>query len=547
MEPGPLPATRTFLIAAVIIGGLLRTAWSMHHGLAIDIEGVEYARIAENLLAGRGYVGMFNNGTQLNFPPLYPILIAAGTLVCRNSELAARAVNIICGALLVLPMFGIARRLYGERVARTVAVLAVCHPVLIGGGASTFAEGPYLTLLMTGLYWLVVWIDDQQVRASAAAGAFLGLAYLVRPEAFVLTGVFGLCALTAALLAKPRGPLLRGAIILGVAFFVVALPNIIFLTKSTGKIRIEAKGTLGYQWGSRMNAGMSYVESVNGIGEDLSEQGVFMKPNLEVINAPGPTTRQYLAFLLTAAHRNVRALIDVVVSERGFGSPVLFGLMILGLFRSSWDRRRLVRDGLLALTVGLILFTLLAVQALWFRYFYSLLGVFLIWGGKGADEMLEWGRSSIAAMTGSDRAGGYGGRLLKWGLIAAVLLLAARELPTQAQFNESLYTQRVKAGRWIREQAGARSWVMDSGIQVAYYAGADALYLPYARADLALQYVAKKKPDYIVLHSFGKSDYPYTAQWFDEGIPDKRASLVYSEGAAPGEQIKIFKWVDATP
>ena len=59
--------------------------------------------------------------------------------------------------------------------------------------------------------------------------------------------------------------------------------------------------------------------------------------------------------------------------------------------------------------------------------------------------------------------------------------------------------------------------------------------------------MAKKKPAYIVLHSVGKSDLPYTAQWFDEGIPDRRATLVYSEGTAPAEQIKIYKWVDSLP
>ncbi len=58
--------------AAVLVAVLLRVAlllWALRHGIIIDSEGVEYARLAQNLRAGRGYMGIFNNGIQLNFPP----------------------------------------------------------------------------------------------------------------------------------------------------------------------------------------------------------------------------------------------------------------------------------------------------------------------------------------------------------------------------------------------------------------------------------------------------------------------------------------------
>src|SRR5580704_10031552 len=42
---------------------------------SIDSEGAEYARIAENLLNGKGSVGIALPGAQLMFPPLFPLLI----------------------------------------------------------------------------------------------------------------------------------------------------------------------------------------------------------------------------------------------------------------------------------------------------------------------------------------------------------------------------------------------------------------------------------------------------------------------------------------
>ena len=60
---------RTLMVVAVALSALVRIAWTLRHGFAMEQEGVEYARIAENLRAGRGYMGMFANGTPLNFPP----------------------------------------------------------------------------------------------------------------------------------------------------------------------------------------------------------------------------------------------------------------------------------------------------------------------------------------------------------------------------------------------------------------------------------------------------------------------------------------------
>lgn len=536
------------LIVAVIFGALIRIYWTWRHGLAIDQEGVEYARIAENLLAHRGYVGIFNNGTQLNFPPLYPLTIAAGTLLLGSSELAARVINVVCGALLVVPMFKIALRLYGDRVAVGVAVLAVVHPVFIAGAASTYAEGPYLTLLMSALLWLFIWIEERRTIASLAAGLFFGLAYLVRPEAFLLVGVFAGCALVAAALSRDRRTILLGTLSLAGTFAVVAAPNVVFLTRSTGQLRIEAKGTMAYAWGSRLNAGMSYEEAANGIGDDLSDQGVFMRPNLEVIRSTKPTLGQYLAYLRKAARHNFETLSTVIADEHPFGSPLLFALMVLGLFRSGWKRERLRLEGTLLLTAGMILLILLTVQELWFRYFYSLLGIFLIWGAKGADEVSEWGRATLASFGAPARLENQVASLLRWGLMAGVVVLALKSMPWLNQYDEGLRTEHVRAGKWIAGQSTGRPWVMGAELQTPFYAGGNLIYLPYANSELALRYVAKRKPDFIVLSSRDRANQlPYASQWFDQGIPDRRAQLVYNEGTPAGEQIKIFRWVDSLP
>ncbi len=539
-------SSRTLLLIAVTVACLLRLAWAYTHGLAIEQEGAEYARIAENLLAGHGYVGIFSNGAQLNFPPLYPMMIAAVSLVLGSTEWAARAINIGFGAALVIPIFRIAGQLYGRRAALAVAALVVLHPFMIAVSASTYAEGPYLTLMMFAMLWLLRWVTERRLAASVFAGILFGLAYLVRPEAFLIAGLFVACALVTAVLVRERRPIWIGALALAGAFALVAAPNIVFLSTHTGKLRIEAKGTLAYHWGQRMNSGMSYMEASNGIGPDLSDQGTFMRPNLAVINSTSYTGREYLAFVLRAASHNVGPIIKTIAYDASLGSPWLFALVVLGLFRSAWPPTRAVLDGIMLVTAGMFVLVLLTVQALWFRYFFSVLGILLLWAGKGATELYDWGRDTVVALTGNVRAAQLVGTTLQWASIALVLVYSLRALPLEPQFTESLNWERAQAGRWLAKHEPHARWIMDAGLQVAYHARANLIFLPYGDSDLALRYIAKRKPDYLILTGGSKATLPYTTRWFDSGIPDERATLVYDQGSAPNERIKIYRWVDAS-
>jgi hypothetical protein len=79
-----------WFIAILAVGFTLRLVAVVSFTGPIDPEGAEYARIAENLVAGHGYVGIATPGTQLIFPPLFPFMIAAVSLVTGQAELADR-------------------------------------------------------------------------------------------------------------------------------------------------------------------------------------------------------------------------------------------------------------------------------------------------------------------------------------------------------------------------------------------------------------------------------------------------------------------------
>jgi hypothetical protein len=187
---------------------------------------------------------------------------------------------------------------------------------------------------------------------------------------------------------------------------------------------------------------------------------------------------------------------------------------------------------------------LLTVQWISFRYFIPVLGLLLFWAGKGAEELNVWARETFLALTGRLDFAKLAGGSLKWLSIVVTLATSLWAIPDEEQFAQSLSWERRDSGRWLAQQDPRPKWVMDAGLQVTYYSGADLIYLPFADPDLALRYIAKRKPDYIVLKSADLESLPYTATWFQQGIPDQRAVLVYDRGAAASERIKIYRWID---
>jgi len=140
----------------LLVGGLVLIAFllrliSIFRMGTIDSEGAEYARIAENLVAGNGYTGLVTPGKNLIFPPLYPGLIALFTPVVGGAELAGRIISLLMGSVLVAAVYLVTRDLYGRRAAPFASLLVALHPMLVGFAASVYCETTYMALQLTAI------------------------------------------------------------------------------------------------------------------------------------------------------------------------------------------------------------------------------------------------------------------------------------------------------------------------------------------------------------------------------------------------------------
>jgi 4-amino-4-deoxy-L-arabinose transferase-like glycosyltransferase len=530
------------LLAVLAVAGILRIYWAVTHAGAIENEGAEYCRLAENLLGGRGYVGVITNSGQLNFPPLYPLLIAGLSLVVRKSELAGRVISLVAGIGLVWGVYLVCRHVYGRRVALIGALTVALHPVFIALSMSVYSEGPYLALTVFGLYWVLRAAADRRIVSGVIAGLLLGLAYLVRPEALVLASALLLPAVALGFLwQEPRRAVATAGAML-VTVLVVAAPYIYFLWARTGQVRWEGKGGIAYAIGQRMNRGMSYLEASYGIDANLREEGIHLKGRdvlqsgaVPAIGADGPSS--VARYFLGSARRNLGRLLRVVADNRAFGSPLLFVLMLIGLFRTTWSKERISGEAVLVTAFGTSLVILLVGQTHDFRHTLALLALMAIWGAKGVDELVEWATGTISSV--------FSGGLyevsvaLRCLIVLALCGMAFQTINAVGEFSQSSDVHLKEAGLWLKAYAPGAKSIMGTGTTVPYYAGGDLQYLPYAGSDLALRYIEQKAPDFVVLESVKLR--PYIDSWLKDGIPSRKARLIYSGGAGEGEVV-IYEW-----
>jgi 4-amino-4-deoxy-L-arabinose transferase-like glycosyltransferase len=537
-RPSRLP-----LVAILALAFALRLASVALLTGAIDVEGAEYARIAQNLLSGKGYYGILTPGKELMFPPLFPYLIAATSLLTGNVELAGRLVSSILGALLVLPIFFITRLLYDRSAAYIAALLTAVHPFLVLFSATVYCESTYMTLLLAGVYGTLRGFQTQTPRVFALTALAYSLAYLTRPEAVVYTFLTAGFTLCNGLLARQHGlpRLALRLVALPVVFAAFALPYIVWLHDQTGQWRLEGKGGLNYAIGLRIMYGESSQLAQHGVGGDLTEHGVWTRSHLSTIETATLSVPELLHYVRGKVN-DVAAYLERLPMHSGFGAPPLFLLAVFGLFRGPWDRKRGVGQ--------LFLLTVLAISssALLFMYFYVdryvllFLPVSVIWASQGIWDLARWASVACRTVFGPVARPALVQTAAAC-LVASTVPLLAMPVALETAKNDRKSEAVQAAGEWLDGFAPGPKTVMDASPILSFHSGATFMPFPYCDADVAMRYLDSKNVDFLVLSEYNDlASRPYLQDWMTYGPPGGRAQLVWSNQASQGGRILIYSW-----
>ncbi len=567
-RPVPLWLLLTVIVLASF--AVRAAAWAYWGTGAIESEGAEYARIAENLRSGVGYVGLVTPGAQLNFNPLFPLLIAGASFVTHNYELAARLVALVMGGLLPLPVFGVASRLFDRRVGFIAALLVSLHPLLLNLSFSAFSEGPYTTLFLCATYVVILALDRTSARIWLLVGVAFGLTWLVRAEASAALAI----AVLFALLATHGNWSIRckRAAAAVVAFLVCTLPVVIFIYRSTGEVRLEVKSQIFFYTGKRIltaerNPGADYespgghhevpspepnVESWQrwqdkwafyGIDSNTTGMGFPLRRHSEVIRETNVRVKDMLILIVKGTRENAPVVFQRLSSD-WFGAPLLPALALLGAVRRPW--RGPQAAGRLFVLLVMAAPVLATFFALWSeaRYYFVLVPLLSIWAANGLLEIGRWTKASSTAAGWSIVARPVVSQCIVPVFIGLLLIVS----PVKGVRRLSLFVDSApptlvdkEVGLWIGRQQDHAVRIIDLSIPLAFHADAQFTYFPYCTGDAALRYLEATQVDYVILRRDERFT-KYYQEWLTHGIPDHRAELVQLSSVPGADKFVVYRW-----
>lgn len=559
-------------LALIVLASLaLRLgAWAHYRTGAIESEGAEYARIAENLRNGVGFVGLVTPGAQLNFNPLFPLLIAGASFATHDYELAARLVALMMGALLPLPVFGIAAQLFNRRVAFVAAILTMLHPLLLTLSFTAFSEGPYITLFLSAICVAIAALQRGTTGLWLLVGAAFGVAWLARAEASA--GL--LLVVLFAVLATPWGWTLRGkraGLAVGM-FLLCALPVIVFIYRATGELRLEVKSQIFFYTGNRIRAaeahpGVDYespgghheiptsdwnVDSGQnwqskwafyGIAADGTGMGFPLRQHAKVIQDTNIRGGDMVILVLKGIRENLPVVFQRFSSD-WFGAPWLPALALVGAVRRPW-RGSQAKSKCFFLLAGTAPVAA-TFFALWSesRYYFVFVPIMAIWAANGLVEVGRWTSASMQALGREWRVAAQTLQYAVPCLIGlATVLSPVKGVRRLAVFADSSVETRVdkEVGLWLGHRQSGPVKIIDLSIPLAFHADAQFTYYPYCDASMALHYLDSAHVDYVVLRRDEKFT-KYYEDWIEHGIPDGRAEPVDLPSIPGADKFRIYHW-----
>ena len=371
------------LLACAALVRMVR--WRFFSG-ALEIEGSEYARIAENLLAGKGYVGLLD-GKELMLPPLMSMATALVSFLsglepafsCRFVSLASSLVAIVVAA-------DLGKRIWNERVGLIAAFLFGFAPLLVLSGTAAFSEMLQVCLLLLAMRAAIDALNGN-IIATFACGITLGFAYLARIESLPAAALTILVISVARLRQSGKAAGLTCLCLLTLSFLLGALPYALYVHEQTGSVSVAGKAARVFLTIERFAAGQELGEANYAIAADGTPEGPWLSPNAPY-DGPDALTilRRSTGSVLGHMARNAAEVSFQLLSGKGLSS--VFLLMFAGFALRDHIKRREIWIPLLLLGVAAGSFAMAILYKVLLRYSLTLsIPIFLL-AARGCDLWL---------------------------------------------------------------------------------------------------------------------------------------------------------------
>lgn len=437
---------------------------------------------------GTGYATMGKNfftsfdpatfGTVM--PPLYPFMIGLFDLLFNDLDKAARTVSVFFHVLTVLPVYLITRQFFDRAAAAIAVMLYLTLPFLQSMAGIDIAEPTYTFFAFAGAYFFWQGFRNSRCWYMFGAGSSFALAYLARPEGFVL--LVALSTLYVFLHVRTWrekvGKFISHLLILWLGFFLFAAPYWVLLHQLTGKWQLSGK--------TAMNT--SIIKEY--MGKSISDERFQLDKTGEFIKQDG-SLLQFMLKEPALFAENIKGNMRNFPTEFNGAIPYyLWPLVLIGFFACPWRGRHLEeRLFLVFLASPLLLYVVFYIVN---RYFYPYIPILVILTGAGAAKigtMLPSRRKFTVAVPAMAIVAGY-----------FAYLDYPRPRPT--------YNYNQDGGRYDDKQVGLRlkqilpqqSVLMTRSGRISFYSQLPFVLPPQAGMDEIIAYARKHQVTHLIVN-----------------------------------------------
>jgi len=438
----------------------------------IEEDGIIFATAAKNLILGNGLLDLELKAASNAITPFYSIFIGLGYLILKNAELSGRLISAIFGALLIVPVYLLAKEIYNKKIGLIAAFLTAIYPVLVFLSSIVYADSIYYFLVMFGAYfgWIALKRDNKWL--FLVTGVFFALSYLTRIEGGgYLVIVFGFIVLFNK---KDWKKILKYVGFVLIGFLIISLPYFVFIHNETGLWLTNAKSSLVFEFGkSNPDSDEHERNFFELVDEDSVRRDVYREKYESILK---PIFRDPGGFLKNYFKNSFIENRELVV----IFPLLLFLIMFFGIFKSEG----LIKQSYLLLFVlyPLLLYPLFFILT---RYLVCVIPIFIIWMSKGLEEINKI----------SKKLGYFAFLLVVFvSLTGIVMSLSHEEFGLSKQASEY-----KEMGEWLKENGYEGKTIMSRKAWATYYSNSRQVYLPYAEFDEVERYGCLNNVDLVVI------------------------------------------------
>ncbi len=340
------------VISSITLLALVIRLYLIRFHDVISVDGTSYVGTARALAAGDIH--------GLSIYGFYPVLIWLASLSGVGMETAAQLVSAVMGGLLVIPLYLLGAEMFSRRTALAACLVAAVWPSLVGWSCEVMTQATYITLAVTGAYFAWTMVKRPSPARGFAAGAYLALAFLTRPEGFLLFFVIPLAPLVMR--RRELGVLWRTLAIYGGSFLFLFVLNAVLVHHVTGMWQMSAKT------GSALNDALSYYLHM----PDMNYvPGARVYGYLDLL-------KRYPDFVWANSIKNLREVVRTLL-------PIpLWGLALTGFLAGGFKPGKKNMPRLFLLSTFAPLFVIIVFYYASLEYTQEYLPVLFLWAGEGS-------------------------------------------------------------------------------------------------------------------------------------------------------------------